>query len=479
MAAMLATHCGGAAAVDPGAAPSQDPAPAPGVRLNGYRAHFVIAWNGARIGDADERITAHGDGRTRFERRERITVRRGQALAHSETDIAIDTGPDLRAHRVDVRQIASGLLRRGSAHRNRHGDWVVHFADESERRIPGDAVPAELVPLLIATADPDRAGVRFDGPVLLPGYGFAVAHLRVEAEGPRTLLAQLSTADGVLQSRLLLTRGGAVARVQTEGGIGARRVDEASARAPFTPPEIVDAASIAVAGAESPGAVVDALVLAGVPPQRARPPRLPGQQVERRGDTWEITLRRGDTCAPIATDPAPAPVPTNADPRLATLAARVAADVGPGSARDQAFALVRATADYLEDDLGTPEGGARDALLLGRGDCTAHAQLFVALAEQRGIATRLVTGYRVDDRRLIRHRWALVAVDGRWIAVDPTYGEAPAAPRLLGLAVHGPRASELALADEIAFAGLAQLSARRAAAPLSDPQCGPSRPRTP
>ncbi len=50
------------------------------------------------------------------------------------------------------------------------------------------------------------------------------------------------------------------------------------------------------------------------------------------------------------------------------------------------------------------------------------------------------------------------------VAVDPTFGEAPAAPgRLLGLAVHGSAPGEIALAAELAFAGLTGAGARFAA----------------
>ena len=38
------------------------------------------------------------------------------------------------------------------------------------------------------------------------------------------------------------------------------------------------------------------------------------------------------------------------------------------------------------------------------------------------------------------------------MAVDPTYGEAPARPRLLGLAVHDASAAQLAIVDDMAFA---------------------------
>jgi transglutaminase-like putative cysteine protease len=85
--------------------------------------------------------------------------------------------------------------------------------------------------------------------------------------------------------------------------------------------------------------------------------------------------------------------------------------------------------------------------------------LFAELAARRGIATRLVTGYRLEGGRLVRHRWALAAVDGAWMAVDPTFGEAPARARLLGLATHGASTDELSLVDAVAFAGMSRARA--------------------
>ena len=60
------------------------------------------------------------------------------------------------------------------------------------------------------------------------------------------------------------------------------------------------------------------------------------------------------------------------------------------------------------------------------GDCTEHALLFVALARAAGIPAREVSGlvYMGDDvRRFGWHAWAEVELDGRWMQVDPSWGE--------------------------------------------------------
>lgn len=105
----------------------------------------------------------------------------------------------------------------------------------------------------------------------------------------------------------------------------------------------------------------------------------------------------------------------------------------------------------VTDDLGATAATVGAARQADRGDCTTHALKLVALADDAGIPVRVVTGLRLDGDRLVRHRWVVAWTGARWQAVDPTYGESPAAPALIGLAVHGPRAADLALADAVVF----------------------------
>jgi hypothetical protein len=53
----------------------------------------------------------------------------------------------------------------------------------------------------------------------------------------------------------------------------------------------------------------------------------------------------------------------------------------------------------------------------------------------------------------------LAAIGDTWITVDPTFGEAPARARLLGLATHGTSTDELSLVDAVAFAGMSRARA--------------------
>jgi hypothetical protein len=62
------------------------------------------------------------------------------------------------------------------------------------------------------------------------------------------------------------------------------------------------------------------------------------------------------------------------------------------------------------------------------GDCDARTARFVRLAAGRGVEARAVAGLALDRAhdRLAPHAWAEVrSVTGRWVAVDPTFGDAP------------------------------------------------------
>lgn len=61
------------------------------------------------------------------------------------------------------------------------------------------------------------------------------------------------------------------------------------------------------------------------------------------------------------------------------------------------------------------------------GDCNEHAVLYIALARASGVPTRLVTGLAYTSGQFYYHAWAEVWL-GRWVAVDPTFGQFPADP---------------------------------------------------
>ncbi|HYG66247.1 MAG TPA: transglutaminase-like domain-containing protein, partial [Anaeromyxobacteraceae bacterium] len=113
-------------------------------------------------------------------------------------------------------------------------------------------------------------------------------------------------------------------------------------------------------------------------------------------------------------------------PAIAKLAREVAGDV-PG-----AYAASVKLADHvfrrLQKAYGASADRASEVLAQGKGDCTEHAILFVALARSLGIPARTVHGLvyaRYDDGvpALYWHAWAEVQSANEWIAIDPTFGQ--------------------------------------------------------
>ncbi|MBI2381031.1 MAG: transglutaminase domain-containing protein [Gammaproteobacteria bacterium] len=152
-------------------------------------------------------------------------------------------------------------------------------------------------------------------------------------------------------------------------------------------------------------------------------PAAPGQ-VMRDG---VLTVER-----PAALEDAPKPAQAEAlalDPRLGqgdgeldALARR--ATQGSRSDRERVQALTAFVAEYLRDEPVLQPISASELRRERRGDCTEHAQFFVALARRLGIPAREVSGlvYLGDShQRFGGHAWAEVALAGRWQAVDPTW----------------------------------------------------------
>ena len=397
---------------------------------------YALTWGGAALGWARE-----GDDGTRWHRREQVVVRRGDALVVSELELTIDRDERGAARAVELARWQDGPVLRGRALATAGGWWI-----EVDGEAAVSAPPATPFELAIAGA-PAAGGFR--GPVLLAGYGFAIAELAVTRGAGDAWTATLTIGERALVATIRYAEDGVVREIRGGDGVVARAVDEAAIGPPAAPLEVVGGNALIVEGAagrallagpgggDAAGGLPTGVWLPGA--AGPRPPARPGQRVLPAGDRPGWTVR-------FDAD-APTELPSGA----------------PGSDRaGLVTALARQVADDVEDDLGATaltEGGARVAR---RGDCTTHALRFAALAADVGVETRVVTGLRLDGGALIRHRWIVAWTGRRWIAVDPTYAEAPAAPVLLGLAVHGPRAADLALADAVVFD---QLGSRAIALP--------------
>tara|TARA_R110002096_G_scaffold171490_6_gene344580 strand:- start:44912 stop:46258 length:1347 start_codon:yes stop_codon:yes gene_type:complete len=376
-----------------------------------HTSNYYLTWQGKRIGEARERFHRSASG-VRIIRTEEIRVMRGGVPVESETEIVIHADQQLHATRVELRARAGAVVRTGSALRADSGAWVIALEGEAVREAPADAVPLELVPYLVGrngTAD-------FQSKVLLAGYGFAVTDMNLSHEG-RSGKATLTTKWGDIETNLVLAKDGALVRAAT-GSTGSVRVGAARLKESFTPPELPGTSTIPVRGSGNVLVVENAA--------RQPPPAIGGQSVSLREGGWRIQF----------------------DSEPATVSKKVAK-------------LTREVDTLLKDAHDAPGAGGDDALKLGRGDCTAHSTLFVDLAAEQGIEAKLVTGFRLDGKKLFRHRWVAVRHGDAWIQVDPTFGEAPVSPgNHLALAVHGDSTAQIALVDEAVFRGLGDARAR-------------------
>jgi hypothetical protein len=125
-------------------------------------------------------------------------------------------------------------------------------------------------------------------------------------------------------------------------------------------------------------------------------------------------------------DVAPTPQFDSDAPAIASLAREVAG--GTKGTYEAAVKLERHVFERLKKSYGTSNDRASDVLAAGRGDCTEHTALFVALARSLGIPARPVHGlvfaaYGDSVPALYWHAWAEVRSGGAWIPLDPTFGQ--------------------------------------------------------
>ncbi len=356
--------------------------------------HYTIWLGGARVGTATELETWSADGVV-LRRDETMRFLRGDVTVALATTIEITADRALVPSRVTWSETGQ-LARHAEAIRDARG-WQI-TADGVRTAMPGDAIPAELVPLVT------RRDGRFAGRVFLPARGFLVGTGHIDPVAPARLVARLGLDGGALaEATIDVDADGSYARVVDGEGVIAIRATSAQAAVPFEPVDLIAATSITITGTRTHTLVVDGDV--AVPP-------LPGQLARR--DPSGIALELSPQL--------PGSLP--------------AAAFGRDRSRD-ITALVTAVQLRIAPDLAAHPGSPHDASSATAGDCTTFALAYAALAASRAIPTRVVTGLRVDGDRLVRHRWAVSWTGRAWIAVDAAFGAAPAGGDLIGLAIHG------------------------------------------
>ncbi len=379
--------------------------------------HYTIWLGAARVGTTIERERWTPAGLL-LRRDERLAFLRDGAPVTLWTTLEIETDPDLVPYRVTWTE--HGIEPRRREARRVGSTWQLEPA-MAGTPLATDAIPVELLALRIRR---DRA---FAGPVFLPARGFARGHGQAANIAPDRYAARVTLDTGlVVEATIDLDADRTPARIVDGEGVIARRATLAETAALFDPIDLVAATSIPLSG--SPGrrvALSTDLQL----------PALPGQRSVVADATVVVEL--------AATLPSGLPPP----------AARAR---GRDRARDvDHSAVIAGLVDRVRAQI-VPDLSARiatygDAATARAGDCTTFALAYAALASQHEIPTRIVTGFRVDHDRLVRHRWAVSWTGRRWIAVDAALGRAHAGGDLIGLAVHdvddvGLASGEVALA---------------------------------
>ncbi len=354
---------------------------------------YTIWLGGAQVGTAEETETWSRSGVV-LRRVETLRFLRGDAPIEIATTIEIRADHALTASRVTWTENA-GTVRHAMAVRDARG-WAVTL-DGAQLALPGGAVPAELIPLVV------RRDAKFAGSVFLPARGFVLGHGRIDPVAPLRFVARLALDAGVVvEATIDLADDGAPARVVDGEGVIAMRATAAQARLSYPLVDLIAATSIPVTGHHSNRIALDGdLALPAVPGQRAH--------LSTGGLSLELSAK-----LPGGLPPGP---------------------VGTDRSRD-IRAVVASVQSRIVPDLGARIASARDAASATAGDCTTFALAYAAIAQRLAIPTRVVTGLRVDGERLVRHRWAVSWTGSAWIAVDAAFGAVPAGGDLIGLAVH-------------------------------------------
>jgi Transglutaminase-like superfamily len=388
------------AAPGTGAPRSHDPPQAIQLRASTER-RYAIWLGGAQVGTAAETEQWSATG---------VIVRRTEAMQYLRGDAAVALAMTIEIV-ADAALVPSRVTWTEQAQATRHGEAVRDAAgwtvtdDAGVRRLPARAIPAELAPLIV------RRDGHFAGPVFLPARGFVAGAGRIEPVAPGRLVARLvfaaeatagATAGATAEATIDLADDGMPLRVVDGEGVIATRITAAEARQPFTPVDLIAATAIALTGTPSHRLRLDGEL--AVPP-------VPGQRTQLVPDGAVVELS-------------------------ADLAGGLPPGVRGADRTREIAALVRRVRGRIAPDLAADPTSARTAAAATAGDCTTFALAYTALAGERAIPTLVVTGFRIDGDRLVRHRWAVSWTGRAWIAVDAAFGAVPAGGDLVGLALH-------------------------------------------
>ncbi|MEJ2203460.1 MAG: transglutaminase-like domain-containing protein [Gemmatimonadota bacterium] len=165
--------------------------------------------------------------------------------------------------------------------------------------------------------------------------------------------------------------------------------------------------------------------------------QLHGGRQQLRGDTLIVRRERWDRLDPGYRLPyprmdlraalEPEPLIQSDDERILDFAQRATARRASWRQDPRRVARSLTTTVYgmLEKSITFSVPNAVQVLETRRGDCNEHTVLYVALARALGLPARTAVGLVYVNDAFFYHAWPEVWL-GEWVAVDPTFGQAPA-----------------------------------------------------
>jgi len=341
-------------------------------------------------------------------------------------------------------------------------------ADTQHVRLTGAVVLPTMVPIAIALGEQPRVGRTYTLSSFDP-IAMAPAPLTVRVEAESSFVIADSARFDDAQRRWLTARHDSVRawRISTDGPGSVRawidehgRVVELEHALGFslrrTAYEIAFENWRLDGGTRTRKVTADRDVLettaiaASAPLDRKRPSRLrvrlrgadlrgfalDGGRQALSGDTLVIERESGEPGAAPYTMPmplamrmsfrrelSPEPLVQSGDARIVALARQLRGDT-----RDPMTAARRINQwvhDSLRKTVAVTIPSAVQVLESRAGDCNEHTQLFLALSRAAGIPARAAAGLAHVGGKFYYHAWPEVFV-GKWVAIDPTFGQFPA-----------------------------------------------------
>ena len=284
-------------------------------------------------------------------------------------------------------------------------------------------------------------------PIVVAGVGLDLTRMRLikrivsvrgtatAADGGTHYLVSLATGPETWSEPVVVDGDGSVVRGDFTGGLTIRRLTEQEALSTIRLTSVEVAERIRMNAKLGDLQTLRELKVSMPAPAEGAIPPFPvtgRQTVETREGRLYLHVRATEDAGEV-TDVermaalAPSPGIDSDAPEIVSTVDRVL--VGSSRPAVRIVRLLEFTAQHIEDSVVMDEPSASELLRHGRGDCTEHTRLFIALARAAGIPAREVSGVIwIDDEQQTFgwHAWAEVELNGHWRPVDPTGGVTPA-----------------------------------------------------